>query len=129
MSYDTLYFALFFAGVWLAFVIAPWRGWVLLASSIIFYSVAGLRDSPMAAVRPSGSSAVRRLDAPTPADRPRSRPVSSRPGQKDCLCGFDSTAGGRCVSRRARERCGRVVRALAVHVPDLFRLLRLLRHR
>src|SRR5258707_11244011 len=49
MSYDTLYFALFLAGAWLAFAIVPWRGWVLLAASIIFYSVAGLRDSLLAA--------------------------------------------------------------------------------
>src|SRR6185436_16608707 len=49
MSYDTLYFAMFLAGVWLAFAITPWHGWVLLAASIVFYSVAGLRDSLLAA--------------------------------------------------------------------------------
>src|ERR1051326_2264490 len=49
MSYDTLYFAFFLAGVWLIFAIVPWRGCVLLAASIVFYSVAGLRDSLIAA--------------------------------------------------------------------------------
>lgn len=49
MSYDTLYFAIFLAGVWLVFAIVPWRGCVLLAASIVFYSVAGLRDSLLAA--------------------------------------------------------------------------------
>ena len=49
MSYDTLYFAIFLAGVWLAFALVPWRGCVLLAASIVFYSVAGLRDSLLAA--------------------------------------------------------------------------------
>jgi hypothetical protein len=37
MSYDTLYFAFFLAGVWLVFTIVPWRGWVLLLASIVFY--------------------------------------------------------------------------------------------
>src|SRR5258708_29355238 len=49
MSYDTLYFALFLAAVWLAFARVPWRGCVLLAASIVFYSVAGFRDSLLAA--------------------------------------------------------------------------------
>ena len=49
MSYDTLYFAIFLAVVWLAFVLLPCRGWILLAASIVFYSVAGLRDSILAA--------------------------------------------------------------------------------
>ncbi len=49
MSYDTLYFALFLAAVWLLFEALPWRGWVLLAASIVFYSAAGLRDSLLAA--------------------------------------------------------------------------------
>src|SRR4051812_11470753 len=50
MSYDTLYFALFLAVVWVAFRILPWHGWTLLAASIVFYAVAGLRDSALAAV-------------------------------------------------------------------------------
>jgi len=50
MSYDTLYFVCFLAAVWLAFELLPWRGWVLLAASIIFYAAAGLRDSLLAAV-------------------------------------------------------------------------------
>ena len=49
MSYDTLYFATFFAGVWLLFTVLPWRGWILLAASIVFYAVAGPRDSALAA--------------------------------------------------------------------------------
>jgi hypothetical protein len=49
MSYDALYFAFFLAGVWLIFALVPWRGGVLLAASIVFYSVAGLRDSLIAA--------------------------------------------------------------------------------
>lgn len=50
MSYDTLYFAFFLAATWLAFNLLPWRGWILLAASIVFYSVAGLRDSALAAI-------------------------------------------------------------------------------
>lgn len=49
MSYDTLYFAAFLAVVWVAFRIFPWQGWILLVASIAFYSVAGLRDSILAA--------------------------------------------------------------------------------
>jgi alginate O-acetyltransferase complex protein AlgI len=49
MSYDTLYFALFLAVTWAAFAVLPWRGYVLLAASIAFYAVAGLRDSLLAA--------------------------------------------------------------------------------
>jgi len=49
MSYDTLYFAVFLAVVWVAFRIFPWGGWILLIASIVFYSVAGLRDSILAA--------------------------------------------------------------------------------
>ncbi|PWT89017.1 MAG: MBOAT family protein [Proteobacteria bacterium] len=48
MSYDTLYFAVFLAAVWLAFDLLPGRGWTLLAGSIVFYSVAGLRDGLLA---------------------------------------------------------------------------------
>ena len=48
MSYDTLYFAVFLAAVWLAFDLLPGRGWTLLVGSIVFYSVAGLRDSLLA---------------------------------------------------------------------------------
>jgi alginate O-acetyltransferase complex protein AlgI len=49
MRYDSLYFAFFLALVWLAFALVPWRGWTLLAASIVFYSVAGVRDSILAA--------------------------------------------------------------------------------
>lgn len=49
MSYDTLYFAIFLGITWLAFLALPWRGWVLLAASLVFYSVAGWRDSLIAA--------------------------------------------------------------------------------
>ena len=49
MSYDTLYFALFLAVTWAAFDVLPWRGQVLLVASIVFYAVAGLRDSLVAA--------------------------------------------------------------------------------
>ena len=49
MSYDTLYFALFLAVTWAAFEVLPWRGPVLLVASIVFYAVAGLRDSVVAA--------------------------------------------------------------------------------
>ncbi len=49
MSYDTLYFALFLAVTWAAFEVLPWRGPVLLVASIVFYAVAGLRDSLVAA--------------------------------------------------------------------------------
>lgn len=49
MSYDTLYFAIFFAGVWLLFSVLPWRGFILLAGSVAFYAVAGVRDSVLAA--------------------------------------------------------------------------------
>lgn len=48
MSYDTLYFVLFLAAVWIAFQIVPWQGYVLLAASVVFYAVAGLRDSALA---------------------------------------------------------------------------------
>jgi alginate O-acetyltransferase complex protein AlgI len=48
MSYDTFYFALFLAATWAAFALLPWRGYVLLAASIGFYAVAGLRDSLLA---------------------------------------------------------------------------------
>ena len=50
MRYDTLYFALFLASVWLAFLVLPWRGWILLAASVLFYAVAGARDSVLAAI-------------------------------------------------------------------------------
>ena len=50
MRYDTLYFALFLASVWLAFLVLPWRGWILLAASVLFYAVAGVRDSVLAAI-------------------------------------------------------------------------------
>jgi alginate O-acetyltransferase complex protein AlgI len=50
MSYDALYFALFLAVVCVAFEILPWRGPVLLAASIVFYAVAGVRDSILAAL-------------------------------------------------------------------------------
>jgi alginate O-acetyltransferase complex protein AlgI len=49
VRYDSLYFAFFLAFVWLAFVMLPWRGWILLAASIAFYSAAGVRDSLLAA--------------------------------------------------------------------------------
>src|SRR6185295_12717910 len=49
MSYDTLYFALFLTAVWLAFRALPWHGWILLIASVLFYSVAGLRDTLLAA--------------------------------------------------------------------------------
>jgi alginate O-acetyltransferase complex protein AlgI len=50
VSYDSLYFAFFLAGVWLAFELLPKRAWILLAASIAFYAAAGLRDSVLAAV-------------------------------------------------------------------------------
>jgi alginate O-acetyltransferase complex protein AlgI len=50
VSYDTLYFALFLAFVWAAYKMLPWRGAILLAASVVFYSVAGLRDSMLAAI-------------------------------------------------------------------------------
>jgi len=49
MSYDTLYFALFLAATWAAFMVLPWRGYVLLVASIAFYAVAGVRASLLAA--------------------------------------------------------------------------------
>jgi D-alanyl-lipoteichoic acid acyltransferase DltB (MBOAT superfamily) len=49
VSYDGLYFAVFLAFVWLGFRVLPWRGWVLLGASAIFYSAAGLRDSAITA--------------------------------------------------------------------------------
>jgi alginate O-acetyltransferase complex protein AlgI len=49
MSYDTPYFVAFLAVVWLAFRALPWPGYILLAASIVFYAVAGLRDSLIAA--------------------------------------------------------------------------------
>jgi D-alanyl-lipoteichoic acid acyltransferase DltB (MBOAT superfamily) len=48
VSYDSLYFAFFLTVVWLAFELLPWRGAVLLVASIVFYSVAGVRDSVLA---------------------------------------------------------------------------------
>lgn len=36
--------------MWLAFVLLPWRGWILLAASIGFYAAAGVRDSVLAAI-------------------------------------------------------------------------------
>ena len=50
MRYDTLYFVFFLTAVWFAFALVPWRGWVLLAASIVFYAVAGPRDTILAAV-------------------------------------------------------------------------------
>lgn len=50
MSYDSLYFALFLAVVWLAFELLPWRGWILLVASVTFYAAAGLRDSIIALI-------------------------------------------------------------------------------
>ena len=50
MRYDTLYFAFFLALVWLAYALLPWRGFILLAASTLFYAAAGLRDSVLAAV-------------------------------------------------------------------------------
>ena len=50
MSYDTLYFAVFLAAVWVAFRLLPWHGWTLLAASVVFYAAAGLRDTLLAAV-------------------------------------------------------------------------------
>ncbi|MGA6964388.1 MAG: hypothetical protein WBZ51_12285, partial [Xanthobacteraceae bacterium] len=50
MRYDSLYFAFFLGLVWLAFVLLPWRGWILLAASIGFYAAAGVRDSVLAAI-------------------------------------------------------------------------------
>jgi alginate O-acetyltransferase complex protein AlgI len=50
VRFDTYYFAFFLALVWLAFLLVPWRGWILLAASILFYAAAGLRDSVLAAV-------------------------------------------------------------------------------
>ena len=93
MSYDTLYFAIFLAGVWLVFAIVPWRGCVLLAASIVFYSVAGLRDSlQVDAVegmdRQTGDlhqhqarqhderGACREAFGPEPADHPRSTVIA-----------------------------------------------------
>jgi alginate O-acetyltransferase complex protein AlgI len=50
VSYDTLYFAIFLAAVWVAFKLLPWRGWILLAASIAFYFPAGPRDTLLAAI-------------------------------------------------------------------------------
>lgn len=50
MRYDSLYFAFFLGLVWLAFLLLPWRGWILLAASIVFYAAAGVRDSVLAAI-------------------------------------------------------------------------------
>jgi alginate O-acetyltransferase complex protein AlgI len=50
LSYDTLYFSFFLVLVWTAFAAFPGKGWILLAASIVFYSVAGWRDSLLAAV-------------------------------------------------------------------------------
>src|SRR6516165_1312126 len=50
VRYDTLYFAFFLGLVWLAYLLLPWRGWILLAASILFYAAAGLRDSVLAAL-------------------------------------------------------------------------------
>jgi D-alanyl-lipoteichoic acid acyltransferase DltB (MBOAT superfamily) len=50
VRYDSLYFAFFLGFVWLAFLVLPWRGWILLAASILFYAAAGVRDSVLAAV-------------------------------------------------------------------------------
>jgi alginate O-acetyltransferase complex protein AlgI len=49
LSYDTLYFVFFLVMVWAAFMALPAKGYILLAASIAFYSVAGLRDSLLAA--------------------------------------------------------------------------------
>jgi alginate O-acetyltransferase complex protein AlgI len=48
VSYDALYFPFFLGAVWIAFRILPWRGWVLLVASVVFYSVAVVRDSLLA---------------------------------------------------------------------------------
>lgn len=48
MSYDTFYFIVFLALTWVLFRILPWRGWILLASSIVFYTVAGIHDTMVA---------------------------------------------------------------------------------
>lgn len=48
MSYDTLYFVFFLVLVWAAFIALPGKGLILLAASVAFYSVAGLRDSLLA---------------------------------------------------------------------------------
>jgi alginate O-acetyltransferase complex protein AlgI len=48
LSYDTLYFLFFLVLVWAAFIALPGKGFILLAASIAFYSVAGLRDSLLA---------------------------------------------------------------------------------
>ena len=50
VSYDTLYFAVFLAFVWMAFRLLPWHGCILLAASIAFYAVSGLRDTVLATV-------------------------------------------------------------------------------
>ncbi len=49
MSYDALYFAAFLALTLAAARLLPWKGPVLLVASIAFYSVAGLRDTVVAA--------------------------------------------------------------------------------
>ncbi len=49
MSYDTFYFAVFLAAAWVLFRLLPWKGWVLLAASMVFYGAAGLHDSLIAA--------------------------------------------------------------------------------
>ncbi|GGE35298.1 alginate O-acetyltransferase [Agaricicola taiwanensis] len=49
MSYDTFYFAAFLAVTFCLFQLLPWKGWVLLVASAVFYSVAGLHDSLLAA--------------------------------------------------------------------------------
>jgi alginate O-acetyltransferase complex protein AlgI len=48
VSYDTLYFALFLAATWTAFRLLPHGAWILLAASVVFYAVAGLRDTVIA---------------------------------------------------------------------------------
>jgi len=51
VSYDTLYFAISLAILWIAFSRRnEGRGCILLAASFILYSVAGLRDSVLAAI-------------------------------------------------------------------------------
>jgi alginate O-acetyltransferase complex protein AlgI len=49
LSYDTFYFAVFLAVTWCLFRAFPWKGWVLLAASALFYAAAGLHDSLIAA--------------------------------------------------------------------------------
>lgn len=49
MSYDTLYFALFFAGVYALRRAGAPAGWLLLAASLAFYAAAGWRDAALAA--------------------------------------------------------------------------------